>query len=936
MIAKKIERRCKDNFGRLAEYIAAAKDKGEKLAGLWTANCGEDETDLDLAIAGAEATQALNTRSKADKTYHLIISFRPGERPSLDGMKEIERSFAKALGFSEHQRIAAGHEDTENFHMHVAYNKVHPETLAVHTPWNDYPALERACREAERKYGLYVDLGKTEYGGWFNRRDIADPAARDFEARTWRQSFQNHVLDNRKEIIGIAGKSRSWRDLHEGLAGLGIEIKPRGAGLALKRRDGPGAVKASLADASLSRDRLVERFGPYRSMDKAAAPRARRRYRAGPLGRHPGASRLWRTFAGRKRRPKTLAGRVAADWKQFLMNEAYRDPLALVVVLAYKELFRAVAGGGPARLPRTLRPALKHWMDAGKWADGKAGPWFGEKGKARGLGLKEDGNGNLLVPFRDRDGHVWALQVLKPDGKTTAVGDPGRKGLLHVIDPEGRIGKAKTPPAVVLTGDLASAAAIRDASRVPVAVIPAGGDVKAAVKSLRARRPDCNVVGAGDGSFAQRARAAEIGAVEVKEWNGAGTEAVKPRDLRARLAPLVGDKAQIAWSELKDAPWANPGNAPWLTKNGVRGFGLKLTPDGGAAVPLKDVRGRLRDVKFISPDGASRRAGADGDSPPLMHLIDPARRVREDAIIVAGDYLSGAAIHKATRLPVAVAEGPDKTMDVARALRERYPDTKLVVAANEEQTESLKDAAGEIRAALAFPPGNAKSFAGVACEPDAIRDVLARPAGDAVWLRWREAEPMGNDSGDPPRGLPPGLPVDNLRRDKNGRVLVPLTDASGRVWGLRALDANGETAERLASGSPEGLMFETGGKEPGAKSDAIVAGDLASAAALHRATGRRALCAFEADNLKAVAEAWRRKHPKAEIAVAVSEGGEAREAAGAVNGKPVIPPPARKGQAGRTFGELWRDPSRRPEMKRHLARALTQGRERAAESGIER
>ena len=530
-----------------------------------------------------------------------------------------------------------------------------------------------------------------------------------------------------------------------------------------------------------------------------------------------------------------------------------------------------------------------------------------------------------------------------------------------MIDPEERIKKAKTLPAMVLAGDFVSAVAVRDASGVPVALAPKEGNLKAAIKSLRARRPDCDVVAAGDVSFVQRARAEGIAAVKVEKprkprlARGAEKTAGVPGDavsdrvrektgimqrykLRAKLAPLVGDAGFEAWTELRGAPWADPGNTPWLKQNGVRGFGLKLAPDGGVAMPLRNAHGRLHEVKFISPDGASRRVRADGDAPPLMHMIDPARRVREDTIIVAGDYLSGAAIHKATRLPVAVAEEPDKTMDVARALRKRYPDAKLVIAADGEQErdgELLKKSAGEIRAAVAAPPEGAKSFAGMAGDPDAIRDVLARPAGDAVWLRWREAEPVEKEPGGRPQELPTGLPVENLRRGRHGEVLVPLTDASGRVWGLHALDRNSETAERLASGSPKGLMFEIPGKEPNAKGDAIVADDLASAAAIHQATGRRVLCAFEEDNLKASAEALRRKHPKAEIAVAASNGKAAREAAEAVNGRPVAPSPAKEGKPQPTFGELWRDPSRRPEVKRHLARALDRGQERGAESGIE-
>ena len=742
MIAKKIGRTVKGKFGCLSGYIAAAKEKGEKLVDLWTVNCaGGDEVDLDLAIA-------------------------------------------EALGFGEHQRVAGTHENTDNFHMHVAINRVHPGKLTVHTPWNDYKALERTCRAMERKYGLHVDLGGSDYDNRDGKgRAVAHPAARDFEARTWRQSFQNHVLDNRKEILGIAGKARTWRELHQGLAAFDIEIKRRGAGLALKRRDGPEVVKASLAGPDLTFSKLKERLGPYESMDKASASKPRRRYSAKPLTRHPGASRLWRTFTGRRRRPKTLAGRIAADWKQFLINEAYRDPLALVVIMTYKKMFRAFGDGGRDRLPRTLRPALRHWIDAGKWADGTAGPWVKEKGGARSLGLREDGSGNLMVPFRGKDGHVWGLQVLKPDGKTTEIGNLGKKGLLHVIDPERRIEAGGKPPAVVLTDNIAAAAAVRNAAHAPVALVPKGGDLKAAAACLRAKHADCKIAAAGAAAFAERARAVGVEALEVKEWNDDRTGTVKPADLRARLAPLVGDKAQMAWTELKGAPWTTPGNTPWLMENRVRGFGLKLAPDGGVAMPLKDVHGRLHDVKFIARDGGTRRAGRVQARTAawvwaLMHVIDPGRRAGKDAIVVAGDYLSGAAIHKATRLPVAVAEEADKMGDLARALRERYPDGKLVIAADKERAGSLKESAGETRATLAVPEG-AASFAERAGDPDKIRDVLARPAGDAVWLRWRNAEPLGKDG--TPQGLPPGLPVENLRRDKH--VLVPLTDASGRVWG---------------------------------------------------------------------------------------------------------------------------------------------------------
>ena len=45
MIAKMIQRTSKSRYGRLAEYIAAAQEKGEKLHSLWMEKCNAG-TDL--------------------------------------------------------------------------------------------------------------------------------------------------------------------------------------------------------------------------------------------------------------------------------------------------------------------------------------------------------------------------------------------------------------------------------------------------------------------------------------------------------------------------------------------------------------------------------------------------------------------------------------------------------------------------------------------------------------------------------------------------------------------------------------------------------------------------------------------------------------------------------------------------------------------------
>ena len=113
MIAKHIH--CQpehDQYGTLARYIAAAGHDGEKCLANWCAGCAAED-DYGLAILEAEAVQALNTRSTKEKTYHLMVSFRPEDEARLTPktFKAIEERFAAALGFSEHQRHCGVHKN---------------------------------------------------------------------------------------------------------------------------------------------------------------------------------------------------------------------------------------------------------------------------------------------------------------------------------------------------------------------------------------------------------------------------------------------------------------------------------------------------------------------------------------------------------------------------------------------------------------------------------------------------------------------------------------------------------------------------------------------------------------------------------------------------------------------------------------------------------
>ncbi len=923
MIAKRISAKpdVRDNYTRLAEYIAAAKEEGEKLRDLWIAGCnaGEGIEDLEVACAEIEAARALKP-GIANKTYHLVVALKPGEenRLSPEDLKDIERNFAKALGFESHQRVAGTHVNTDSFHMHVAYNMVHPETLKMHTPWNDYKALERTARAMERKYGLYVTLGMSDYEG----QAKGGQKARSFEAMTWQQSWQNHLLNQRDELLKVVGKARTWAELHEGLAEFGVVAKRRGNGLVFAQADGKQAMKASLLDRSASLPALEKRLGAFQpaaeKTEKAALQvKPHRRYKARPLVRHPATSGLWRKYLG-TRKPSTFLGRTIGSWRLFLATEAYKDPMAMVLIIAHREMLEALFGGGQPRpplpprspVPAAAREALAHWRQAGTWARPDNTAWLKEH-KLPGIGCKVDEAGNLVVPFRDGAGRMRGVRVVAADGQTLDIGDVAGAGIAHVIDPGQRLGAEGGATAAIVTADYAMGAAIQAATEAPVIVVASEGMIRPALARLRQAHPGLDLVVAAQGPALDRpaamATADELGAfvedalsadealasvegidlMTLAPAAGAPSPTVvipanaTATEIRATLAARLHDRAMIAWAEA--GAWATPGNSAWLKAAGIRGYGVKVAAGGELVVPLKDLHGRLRDVAAIDGAGRMARVIDDADSPPLMHLVDPERRFGKDTIVIATDYASAAAIHRETRLPMVMAASPDHWEELAEALRERFPDERLVIALDAGAAAGDDAAAQRLRAAIVRPglqeagadienspatPTPAATFGDLAAsgEGDRIRAALARLVDDRAFMLWDKAKPLQDHHAHPWLGGDRSRL--DVRLDGKGNLVAALRDAGGRLWGVEVVAPDGTTAARVGRGDRPDLFHVVGNRRKLADGPILVAGDYASAMTLHQVTGRPVACAMDDESLKPVAEALRRKHPGAGIVIA--------------------------------------------------------------------
>ena len=315
------DRRVDDSMRRDAD-IPQGSMTGEKCLMTWCAGCWAGD-DYELAMQEVADTQALNTRTTQEKSYHLIVSFRPEDEDKLtpETFKAIEQRFADALGLSDHQRHCGVHINTENMHMHVAYNLIHPETLRRVEPWRDYIKRDKLCRELEREYGLTVDNGRDKATGLARGEKPAT-----IEAHTGRKSFESYAHEQGEAILAKLKAAKAWDDVHRAFAEHGLELKPRGAGLIVKNRHGRQTAKASAVHRELSLKKLQDRFGVFQEF-RGELPQSIVRYGAEPVQKAAKQNQLWDEFQEQRTAQKASISVIREKWQK-KRDDLYKRPIA--------------------------------------------------------------------------------------------------------------------------------------------------------------------------------------------------------------------------------------------------------------------------------------------------------------------------------------------------------------------------------------------------------------------------------------------------------------------------------------------------------------------------------------------------------------------------------------------------------------------------------
>ena len=137
---------------------------------------------------------------------------------------------------------------------------------------------------------------------------------------------------------------------------------------------------------------------------------------------------------------------------------------------------------------------------------------------------------------------------------------------------------------------------------------------------------------------------------------------------------ICRSKSTHLWDKGRDADVQHP----YLAAKKIRPFGIRQLQDS-LLVPVRDIQGVLHGLQFILLDGKKRFLKGTAVT-GCYHAIGKVN----GTILIAEGYATGATLHEITGHAVACAFSAGNLKPVAVALREKYPDTVLVICADDD------------------------------------------------------------------------------------------------------------------------------------------------------------------------------------------------------------------------------------------------------------
>lgn len=252
----------------------------------------------------------------------------------------------------------------------------------------------------------------------------------------------------------------------------------------------------------------------------------------------------------------------------------------------------------------------------------------------------------------------------------------------------------------------------------------------------------------------------------------------------ARQREEAKQRAAAIWQEATEAAEDHP----YLIRKGIKPHGARCHK-GQAVIPMRD-GGEIHSLQFIGPDGDKRFLTGGRVSGCYFSIGKPS-----GVICIAEGFATGATIHEATGHAVAVAFNAGNLSPVAKAMRERFPDARLILCADDDIAtpgnpglNKASEAARIVGGLLAIPefgenrPEKATDFNDMAahCGLDAVQRAIANASDPGIAAQGRAGEnALAGDSESPEWPEPLPIPDGLLPVEKFDAELLP---AALRPW----------------------------------------------------------------------------------------------------------------------------------------------------------
>lgn len=151
------------------------------------------------------------------------------------------------------------------------------------------------------------------------------------------------------------------------------------------------------------------------------------------------------------------------------------------------------------------------------------------------------------------------------------------------------------------------------------------------------------------------------------------------------------DKAMMLWKRARPAD----NHMPYLVRKRVGAYGIRRL-NHMLLIPARDANGVLRTIQFIGPDGSKRFLTGGRIAGCYCAIGKPL-----GGLLVCEGYATGATLYAATGRAVAVCFSAGNMLAVARELRLKFPDLRLVMCADNDMTPGNPGVTAATKAAQA-------------------------------------------------------------------------------------------------------------------------------------------------------------------------------------------------------------------------------------------